>query len=183
MDIETKPLAPELADDFLKFFDETAFSDNPDWAGCYCCFFYICSPGWEQRTPAQNREYAKQSISEGRMNGYLAYIDGDVAGWVNAGPRAAYARLGKGKEADNVCSVVCFTIAPAFRGKGIATRLLDAVLDGAKGKFDYIEAYPLKGEQSTAMHYHGPLDMYLKSGFEIAEESEESWVVRLSLSF
>jgi ribosomal protein S18 acetylase RimI-like enzyme len=178
MELIVKPLTPELADDFLEFFDDTAFSDNPEWAGCYCCFYHIPSPEWERRTSAQNREYARKAINEGRLNGYLAYSGNDVVGWVNAGPRKGYARLGKENEPDNACSVVCFTIAPAFRGRGIATRLLQAVIDGANGRYDYVEAYPLKGEQTCAYHYHGPLAMYEKAGFEIAEERKEHWVVR-----
>ncbi|MGE5494921.1 MAG: GNAT family N-acetyltransferase [Burkholderiales bacterium] len=186
MELVIKPLSPELADDFLAFFDGPAFSDNPDWAGCYCCFFYIDSSEWLARTPSMNREYAKRAIESGRMRGYIAYLGGEAVGWVNAGPRENYMRHIRQGE-PGVCSVVCFTIAHAYRGKGIATRLLQAVIDSAKGKYDYIEAYPLKGEQTCAMHYHGPLDMYLKAGFEIAdefdipEENEEFYVVRLYL--
>lgn len=178
MELVIKPLSPGLADEYLKFFDDTAFSDNPGWAGCYCCFYHIPSPEWERRTSAQNREYAREAIQSGGMSGYLACLGGEAVGWVNAGPRKRYARLGKEDSPDNACSIVCFTIAPSLRGKGIATRLLKAVVEGAKGKYDYIEAYPLKGEQSCAFHYHGPLDMYLKAGFEIAEEKSEHYVVR-----
>jgi GNAT superfamily N-acetyltransferase len=181
MELVIKPLAPGLAGDFLSFFDDVAFSDNPEWAGCYCCFYHIKSPEWEKRTPSENREYADEAIKSGRMQGYLAYADGEAAGWVNAGPREGYVRLGKGSGSGSACSVVCFTIAPAHRGEGIASRLLRAVIEGAKGNFDYIEAYPLKGDQTCAMHYHGPLSMYQKAGFEIAEERKEHYVVRLNL--
>lgn len=185
MEPTIKPLSPSLADDFLKFFDGPAFADNPDWSHCYCCFFHIQSPGWEERTGAQNREFARDAIASGLMNGYLAYIDGEPVGWVNAGDRASFKRfedepLLKGK---SVCSVVCFTIAHSLRRKGVAAALLNAVIDGAKGKYDFIEAYPLKGEQTAAMHYHGPLSMYEKAGFEVVGESEEYWVVRRRVSF
>lgn len=40
MSIEIKALAPELLDDYLAFFDSVAFTDNPDWSGCYCCFYH-----------------------------------------------------------------------------------------------------------------------------------------------
>lgn len=161
MDITIKPLAPSLAGDFLKFFDHTAFADNPGWSGCYCCFFYIKSPAWEKRTAGENREFAKQAIQNGLMSGYLAYIGGQPVGWVNAGARKSYKRL-EGeplREGGNVCSVVCFVISPGHRRQGIAASLLQAVIEGAGGKYDYIEAYPLKGEQTSAMHYHGAINV------------------------
>lgn len=179
MDISIKPLAPSLAGDFLKFFDGTAFTDNPGWSGCYCCFFYIKSPGWEQRTAEQNREFAEHAIQSGLMSGYLAYMDGEPVGWVNAGMRKSYKRLeDEPLPEGNVCSVVCFVIAPGHRRQGIATHLLNAVIEDAKGKYDFIEAYPLKGDQNAAHHYHGPLSMYEKAGFEISYETEEYNVVR-----
>lgn len=184
MGLTIKPLAPALADDFFKFFDDTAFADNPDWSHCYCCFYHICDPGWEQRTASQNREFAQKAIGSGLMNGYLAYADGEPIGWVNAGDRASFKRL-KDEPlpgGQRVFSVVCFVIAHAHRRQGIATALLQAAIDDAKGKYDFIEAYPLKGEQTAAFHYHGPLSMYEKAGFEVAGEAEEYWVVRRRVS-
>ena len=31
-------LTPERLEDYLDFFDAPAFTDNPDWASCYCFF-------------------------------------------------------------------------------------------------------------------------------------------------
>lgn len=182
MDIVIKPLTPALADDYLRFFDDTAFSDNPEWSGCYCCFYHI-TDGWEESTAAQNRESAQAMINSGTLNGYLAYIDGEPAGWVNAGPRNGYKRLEDEPlpAGDSVCSVVCFVIAPSLRRKGIATKLLQAAIDGAKGKYDFIEAYPRKDAHTCAHHYHGPLDMYEKAGFEVVEEKEGYYVVRTKI--
>jgi GNAT superfamily N-acetyltransferase len=183
MDIKIIPLTAALADEYLKFFDGPAFSDNPDWAGCYCCFYHICSPEWEQRTGEQNREFAREAIANGSLNGYLAFIGNEPVGWVNAGKRESYARLAAEPlpEGDNICSVVCFTISPFHRRQGVAAKLLQAVIDGAKGKYDYIEAYPLKGKQTAAFHYHGPLAMYEAAGFEAVSETKKYYVVRLGL--
>jgi ribosomal protein S18 acetylase RimI-like enzyme len=183
MDITIKPLVPALADEYLKFFDGPAFSDNPEWAGCYCCFYHICSPQWEERSGEQNREFAREAIERRALNGYLAFIDNEPVGWVNAGARENYARLA-GEPlpgGSNICSVVCFTISPLCRRQGIAAKLLQAVTDGARGKYDYIEAYPLKGEQTAAFHYHGPLAMYENAGFEKTGETEEYYIVRRKL--
>ena len=36
MDICIKKLTPEMAEDFLYYFDNDAFSDHEEWAACYC---------------------------------------------------------------------------------------------------------------------------------------------------
>ena len=41
MEIKIKSLEPELIDDFLYFFDNVAFTDNPDWSVCYCHFHHF----------------------------------------------------------------------------------------------------------------------------------------------
>ena len=40
MNIAIKALSLDLIDDFLYFFDEIAFTDNPEWSGCYCVFYH-----------------------------------------------------------------------------------------------------------------------------------------------
>lgn len=180
MNVTIKPLVPALADGYLKFFDGPAFIDNPDWAGCYCCFYHICSPEWELCTGRQNREFARKAIESGSLNGYLAFMDSEPVGWVNAGARESYKRLKDEPlpEGNHICSIVCFVTAPPLRRQGIASRLLRAAIDGAKGRYDYMEAYPLKGEQTAAFHYHGPLAMFEAAGFETVGETEKYYIVR-----
>ncbi len=179
MNIEIKALTSALTDDYLAFFDGPAFSDNPDWAWCYCCFFHF-TDGWEQRTGEQNRGFARKAIADGSFNGYLAFLDGEPIGWVNTGSRESYKRIIDRPlpEGGRICSVVCFTISPSHRRQGVASMLLQAAIGGAKGKYDFIEAYPLKGEQTAAFHYHGPLAMYEAAGFEVVSENDEYYVVR-----
>lgn len=178
MKVDIKRLTPELADDFLKFFDNDAFSDNPDWAECYCCFFYFKDGEFEERTGKDNRSYAQQAIKDGAMNGWLAYTGGEPVGWINADDKKSHVRLEQTGE-QKVLSIVCFTISPKYRRKGIATELLGAAIDGAiKDGFDYIEAYPAKDAKTDAHNYHGPLELYKKMGFEIAEDKQDNWIVR-----
>jgi hypothetical protein len=37
--VEVRELRPELLDDYLRFFDQDAFTDFPEWSGCYCGFY------------------------------------------------------------------------------------------------------------------------------------------------
>jgi ribosomal protein S18 acetylase RimI-like enzyme len=78
-----------------------------------------------------------------------------------------------------ICSIVCFVIAPEYRRKGIARELLERVCsDYSDTDYDYLEAYPGKGELSCEDHYRGPLKMYLECGFAIAEEHKSYYVLR-----
>ena len=76
-------------------------------------------------------------------------------------------------------SVVCFEISPEYRGKGIATLLLnricnDAELDGYK----YVEAYPMISEGVQGLAFTGPKRLYEKAGFDIVEQRENLLVMR-----
>lgn len=63
-------------------------------------------------------------------------------------------------------SIVCFEIAPAYRGKGIATALLKRVCDDAKKDgYDMVEAYPVVRDQFEPLDFTGPIHLYEKAGF------------------
>lgn len=188
MNIIIKPVSKDLTDDFLHFFDDIAFTDNKDWAGCYCYFYhYGNDEQWFQRTAEDNRMSAIKAIEEGKMRGYLAYNDGQPIGWCNANDKNNYERLRANNEIwderdEKVCSIVCFIIAPEYRNKGIASQLLDVICDDcSKMGYDYVEAYPRKGELSSAGHYHGPLSMYMKAGFSLFKSLDSYDIVRKKL--
>jgi hypothetical protein len=79
MNIEIKRLTPELAVDYIEFFDHVAFTDNEEWAGCYCVWYH-----WNDQLEEQRKEYcaaggtdfnrrlAIRYIQEGILQGYLA---------------------------------------------------------------------------------------------------------------
>ena len=66
---------------------------------------------------------------------------------------------------------------------GIARRMLEQICkDYVVAQYDYIEAYPRKGNLSSAEQYHGPASMYLKAGFTIYRELDEYDIMRKKLS-
>jgi hypothetical protein len=87
--VQVRALTPDLLTDFLKFFEGTAFSDNPKWSFCYCQCFYEDHRvvKWSERTGVENRARACERIDGGPMQGYLAYLDGTAVGWCEAAPR------------------------------------------------------------------------------------------------
>ena len=186
MDIKIKPLNPALIEDYLYFFDNLVFTENPGWSKCYCYSFHFIGASKEW-TKKNNRASVIDYISQGKMKGYLAYADDKPVGWCNANNRLNYERLLKyydliDKESDGICSIVCFVTNPEYRRQGIAQKILEqAITDYTSQNYNYIEAYPGKGELSCEKHYKGPLDMYLKSGFEIVKDLKNQLVVRKQL--
>jgi len=72
MAIKIKPLSPELLDDYLHFFDNIVFAENPEWSACYCYSFHFTgSP--DQWNKESNRSAAIRLIRRNELKGYLAY--------------------------------------------------------------------------------------------------------------
>src|SRR5688500_9646233 len=84
-----RELTPELLGDYLSFFDNDAFADNPKWASCYCrCYHFPHHlKSWKEQTAAENRAAVCDLIGQRQMRGYLAYSGGKPVAWCNAAPR------------------------------------------------------------------------------------------------
>jgi ribosomal protein S18 acetylase RimI-like enzyme len=185
MNISIKKLEPSRVNDYMRFFDNIAFCDNPAWSLCYCCFYYLKEED-EPNEDIKNsiRTYAMDKISNGTLNGFLACSDGEPVGWCNADILTNYKRIMDNDEilkdaSKKVGAIVCFVIDPNHRGKGIAAALLEAACDlfTTEG-YDWIEAYPAKEADTPAENYHGPIQMYLNHGFEVIEELDTFYIVR-----
>ena len=87
-----RELSPQLLPDYLDYFDHEAFVDHPEWAKCYCYFYFAPHhlKEWSERTAEENRLAVSQLIQNREMRGYLAYKDGRIVGWCNANPRNSY---------------------------------------------------------------------------------------------
>jgi GNAT superfamily N-acetyltransferase len=187
--VEVRPLTPARADDFLRFFDQDAFMDNPAWSGCYCYFYHYRDKAWAERSALQNRCDKERLIRCGAAEGYLAYLDDAPIGWCHATARANLPGLDVNPlfrcddDVTQVGSIVCFNIAAPYRGQGLANSLLDAACLGLRARgLTVAEAYPRKDAKSDARDYHGRLQMYLKNGFVLHRDAERYVVVRKTLA-
>jgi ribosomal protein S18 acetylase RimI-like enzyme len=184
---DIRPLTPQRLPDFLDFFDHRAFVDNPKWQSCYCHFPHAdhANVVWKERTLEQNRTASCERIARGTMDGWLAYAEGQTVGWCNAGARQLIAGLFDTVEplADRIGAISCFVVAPAFRGQGLATALLQAACEGLHARgFEWAEAYPRSAAANAAEQHHGSLTMYRAAGFEIvAREDDGGLTVRKRL--
>ena len=177
-----KELTPSLRDDFLAFFDNVGFADNPDWSDCYCSLYHFPNHG-----KAESRSEASSFIEENRIHGFLAYDNEKPVGWCNAARRTSYPALhwvfGPGPDkGERVGSIVCFVVASSHRNQGIASHLLDtACKKFSQEGLEHAEAYPVKNPSSAAYNFPGPLSMYLKAGFTKYRDSDWYMVVRKRL--
>jgi GNAT superfamily N-acetyltransferase len=120
----------------------------------------------------------------GTAFGYLAYVAGRPAGWVNASIRSDYGLYRsvdpEGPEPRSVIGVSCFVIAPPFRRHGVASALLDRVIADASGRgASWIEGYPRsKPSSGDAAHFRGARSMYETRGFQEIEAREHYTVMR-----
>lgn len=177
--IEVHQVTPDRIDDVLRFFDYDGFAGNPEWASCYCMFFHLDDPKSFGNAPWQkNREGLTESLRQGTTTGYLAYVDGNPAGWCNASLRSAYPIRRQGVDDDEVGVVACFVIAPSYRRHGLARRLLDAAIEGFRTRgVKRVQAHPRIGTDDDRPNFHGPLSLYLGAGFEIVEQNERDALV------
>jgi len=178
MTLRIIPLVPEHRDELIGFFS-AAFSDKPEWAGCFCMYPYIdlAREDFDARTGEQNKADAAERISQGRMKGHVAVLDGKVVGWVNAGPKSMYRSLVDEPDPHGdhnlTGRIYCFLVDPAQRGKGIARALLDAACEGLKEQgMAVAEGNPVPDAEDASDNHRGPLALYLSGGFTFDRKSE-----------
>ena len=194
MKITIKPLSPELSADYFDFFENRAFTDDSPYR-CYCQVFQMSKAqhqaalGHAMQDPGRvSREIAEQQIAQGALRGYLAYVDGKSIGWCNANDRANYPAEpchdvpfhvpAEAKEK----AVVCFEIAPEYRGKGVATALLDRVITDAKAEgYVAVVSFPEVRTERYEWDNQGPVRLYEKAGFSKVSEKDGKAVMRKEL--
>jgi len=186
-----KPLTPELMTDYFDFFENRAFTDNSPYR-CYCQVYQMSKAeakavyenAKEEELGPISRKIAEKQIENGILRGYLAYAYGMVVGWCNANDRGNYpaepsfdvpfhAPKEKCEKA-----VVCFEIAPEYRGQGIATALLNRVIDDAKAEgYHAVVSFPIARNERFEWDFQGPIRLYEKAGFKKVSEPDHNGCV------
>lgn len=206
LEASVRELEPKLLNDYMRFFDDVYQNDpwlntknNPWWGICYCGFFDDTRSEEERNkapnAAATNRSMRAETIQSSKANGLLAYVDGSVVGWCNAGPRTSYGNLRNYRRdfdpGEPVGSILWFVVAASYRGRGVATALLNGAIDKFRHeKLKVAEGYPrtlptnVNDPYNTPpehLNYRGSLQMYLKAGFEIHRQLERHAIVRKQL--
>ncbi|MCH5261874.1 MAG: GNAT family N-acetyltransferase [Lachnospiraceae bacterium] len=188
MDIKIQALDSGMALQYVDFFENRAFSDGNINKGCYCVWHHWTEKHEYERSllpaeerPSVKRNYAIDLIEQDRLHGFVAWHENKIIGFCNADLKNNYFRMSKEKNPDSwtgidnnnkVMAIVCFTIDPNYRGKGIAKKLLSYACDFASHNgYDYIESYPSDGEFNPNLCC-GNRSMYESQGFTIINVSD-----------
>ena len=186
--IDIRPLTSELNADYLDFFDHRAFTDDNPNGPCYCT-----SPNQEEEQIKKMvsefqsfgvketlRKYAAEMLDQNKIHGYLAY-DGDRAiGWCNAAEIESYVgfvpEFARNITCGKTISIVCFEIAPEYRGIGIASAFISRVCSDARSNgYSAVEGYAIISDQRNDFDFQGPYHLYQKAGFiEVAREQGQA---------
>ncbi len=186
--IVIRPLTSELNADYLDFFDHRAFTDNNPNGPCYCT-----SPNQEEEQIKKMvsefksfgvketlRKYAAEMLDRNMIHGYLAYDEDQSIGWCNAADIENYVGFVPAFARNITCgktmSIVCFEIAPEYRGMGIASAFINRVCTDAKSKgYVAVEGYARLSDQRNDFDFQGPYRLYQKEGFiEVAREKGQA---------
>ena len=190
-EIVIKKLTQELNKDYLDFFDNRAFSDGNPNGPCYCT-----SPNQDEETIKQMvsefqangvkntiRKYAVEMLNDRKINGYLAFDNGLSVGWCNAADIDSYSGFVPDFARENKCgktiSIVCFEIAPGYRGKGLASAFIERVCDDAKANgYIAVEGYAKISVVRDEYDFTGPIRLYEKAGFTKIMEQNGQVIMR-----
>lgn len=188
-EISVQDVTSDRVADYQAFFDHAAFRDYPNWQSCYCMETHRTQTDeeWAVRTAQDNRRDMSQGIERGNVTALLAYVDRKPVGWCNYGEttrlNGLMHRFGlNAAEQQGVGSLACFIIAAPYRKHGVASALLDAALARLRARGVRVaEAYPSRQSDSPQGNYRGPLQMFLRAGFEPYRETERHLILRKTL--
>lgn len=170
-----KDLTPGMAEEFIAFIDSLDFSHAEHWKNCYCQYHHTNCSGeaWNERMEVDdyNRNLALVNIRNGTMHGLLAMEGDRIIGWCCADDYQNFERLRDDQEmaqfSGRTAAVTCFIIDPDYRGKGIASRLLEEAVERFRGQgFDRVAGRPFQWTAHPQRQYKGSPAMYERLGFE-----------------
>lgn len=195
MNITVKRLTADLIEDYIYFHKHVAFSDNPEWAGCFCVWYHwtddldVRRQTYEENGGTDFKEsLAREFIEQGKLKGYLAYSGNEVIAWCNVNNRNNFAKLDRVNSPEiwqdynneKIKSLLCITVAPSMRRKGVSKGILKEIIkDSVEEGYDYLEVYPGQGEMNEKS-YRGASSVYEHNGFVRLEHDLET--MRLDLS-
>jgi GNAT superfamily N-acetyltransferase len=171
--IEVVPATPDRWADVVTIMAGTA--GTGDERGCWCQAPRGRVAGGRAPAPGVRPAALRAQLAEDPPAGLLAYVDGDVAGWLGFGPRPMLPRLARSRtipkvDDSPVWAILCFKIRVGYRRRGVASALLEALVayageQGAPG----LEGYPIDaggGRLDVSFSYVGLVSMFEKAGFE-----------------
>src|SRR5512138_188039 len=168
-ELSFKPLKRNLWTDL-----EELFGPNGACAGCWCMFWKLRGKAFDEVRGYESRQMHKSIVDSGVVTGLLAYLHGEVVGWIAVEPRESYLRLAHSrnlKPVDDqpVWSITCFFVAKSARRQGITVELLKAAVEHVRKQGGRIvEGYPVEVHEkmSPPFLYTGTASAFQQAGFQ-----------------
>jgi GNAT superfamily N-acetyltransferase len=157
---------------------ETLFGARGACAGCWCMHWRLERGGqlWRDMQGEPNKRAFFKLLAAGHLHALIAQAAGQPVGWCSFGPRADFPKLERSRVFHRArakpasWSVVCFYIKPGWRGRGVATSLLQAVSDIARAAgASEIEGFPALHPEgarlAAAFAFTGVAEMFEAAGY------------------
>ncbi len=181
-----RPLTPGRWRDFEKL-----FGPRGACGGCWCMWWRLRRSVYDRQRGAGNKRALRRLVIHGTVPGLLAYAGREPVGWISLAPRQQFPVLNRSRvlapvDEKPVWSVVCFFIAKGWRGKGVATKLLQEAVKFARRRgAKIVEGYPVaprKGRLPDAFVWTGLPPIFEQAGFvEVARRSRTRPIMRRAL--
>ena len=189
MSIQIRSLEPRDALDFVEFFEHMDFQHAEHWRGCYCQYYHLKGSGaqWMKTRGEKAREMALINVARGYTRGYLALNGDRIVGWCHTNDQTKLPRLSdfiqpflpEGRTA----VVACFMVQLEYRQQGIASRLLQAAIEGSRAEgYTALMGLPSRPNPVPDRQYHGNQELYLKAGFKKVAEADGQEILLLEFS-
>lgn len=136
----------------------------------------------------------KQDLLDESLSAFVAKTESEVVGWMRLARPQNLSKLYQGRlykglpcftgERSTVFAIACFLVDTTSRRSGVASALLQAGIEWAKGQgATAIEAFPRGAQDVTdGEQFTGPLPLYEAAGFVKVHDFAPYPVLRLELS-
>lgn len=181
MELEVRPLTADRISDFYSLHCE---ANEGGW--CRCVAWAVPTwEGWGERTAEENRALRDELFARGELDLRLLYDGEQPIASCQVGPRDRFPKLlaQLGLDPDPDCwAITCFFVAPAWRRKGAARRLLEAVIAELRERgVPHLQAFPKRGADLDAGElWTGPEALYREAGFQVVRDDPLRPVLELS---
>jgi GNAT superfamily N-acetyltransferase len=141
--IAIQPATADRWDDVAKLLD------GDGEKGCWCQPWRGVATGYGKARGESRREMLRAQLAADVPPGFIAYLDGEPAGWCGVSVRTETPRLQRSRtipaiDDTPVWSIGCFRIRVGYRRRGVARALLAGVVDAARAAgAPGVEAYPI----------------------------------------
>lgn len=162
-------------------------SERCDAGWCFCVAWW--TEDWEsfpQRSAIRNRALRDELFAVGQYDGYLIYLDDEVAGWSQCGQRDRLPKLLSTYRLEpdpSTWAYTCFLLPEKWRGRNLGHEILRLSLQDLRQRgVRRVQGFPRRGaDLEPEDAWQGTERMYQRAGFTCIRESDDWPVYEIGL--